>query len=364
MSRIAISGANGFLGWHTRCAAEGRGASSVGLGLGAAFSAADATRVLDGADRLVHLAGVNRGTDEEVSAGNVLFAEQIASALRGSEVPPPTVVFANSIQAAHGNVYGDSKRRAAEIIERACRDLGLEFVDLRLPNLFGEHGRPFYNSFVATFCRLLADGGRPTIEVDREVPLLHAQHAAAALLGDDHEMDRHVVPATVSSVLRELERFASQYASGEIPAIESPFHRDLFNTYRSFSFDVRNAIPLVRHADARGSFFEITRSHGAGGQSSFSTTRPGITRGDHYHARKIERFTVLRGTAIISLQKLFSDEIIRIRVSGDEPVAVDMPTFWSHNITNSGTEDLYTSFWINEIYDPADPDTYPKVIPA
>lgn len=363
MSRIAISGANGFLGWHTRCAAAGRGATSVRLGLGESYSVAEATSVVGGADRLIHLAGVNRGTDDEVATGNVLFAEQLAAALRGSEAPPPTVVFANSIQAAQGNVYGDSKRRAAEILELACQELGLEFVDLRLPNLFGEHGRPFYNSFVATFCRLLADGGRPTVEVDREVPLLHAQNAAAALLGDD-EMERHVVPVTVTSVLDDLERFAAQYASGEIPAIETPFHRDLFNTYRSFSFEVRNAIPLVRHADARGSFFEITRSHGAGGQSSFSTTRPGVTRGDHYHARKIERFTVLRGTAVISLQRLFSDEILRIPVSGDEPVAVDMPTFWSHNITNSGTDDLYTSFWINEIYDPADPDTYPKVIPA
>ena len=363
MSRIAISGANGFLGWHTRCAAEGVGTESTRLVVGDGFSAADADAAISGSERLVHIAGVNRGTDDEVRSGNLRFAEQVAGALLRSDAPPPTVVFANSIQADSANVYGDAKRRAAEIIARACDSLGLEFIDLRLPNLFGEHGRPFYNSFIATFCHLLARGEAPTVDVDREVPLLHAQRAAAALLGRA-ELEPHLVTSSVSSVLEVLDRFAQQYAIGEIPAIEAPFDRDLFNTYRSFAFELRPTIPLTRHADARGSFFEITRSHGGEGQSSFSTTRPGVTRGDHYHARKIERFTVLRGQAVISLQKLFSDEVVRLPVDGDDPVAVDMPTFWSHNITNTGSEDLYTSFWINEIFDPTDPDTYPKVIPA
>ncbi|ANJ27673.1 NAD-dependent epimerase/dehydratase family protein [Agromyces aureus] len=363
MSRIAVSGANGFLGWHTRCAIEGLGHSSAAFRVGDGFSPTAAASAIDGASRLVHLAGVNRGSDAEVHDENERFARQVAEALRLAEEPPPVVVFANSIQAELGNVYGEAKRRSAGIIAAACEAVGVEFVDVRLPNLFGEHGRPFYNSFVATFSDLLARGGTPVVEGDREVPLLHAQAAAAALLGTG-SIDDHLVPMRVSSVLADLSRFARDYAHGTIPALESSFQRDLFNTYRSFDFGIRQMIPLTRHADARGSFFEITRSVGGAGQSSFSTTRPGVTRGDHYHARKIERFTVVRGTAVIRLQRLFSDDIVQLHVSGDEPVAVDMPTFWSHNITNTGADDLYTNFWINEIYVPEDPDTYPKAIPV
>ncbi|MEF3405229.1 polysaccharide biosynthesis C-terminal domain-containing protein [Agromyces sp. CCNWLW203] len=363
MSRIAVSGANGFLGWHTRCAIEGLGSSSTPVRLGDLNSPSATVSALDGADRLIHLAGVNRGSDSEVDDGNELFARQIAAALRLADQPPPVVVFANSIQAGLGNVYGEAKRRAAGILSDVCAEIGVEFIDVRLPNIFGEHGRPFYNSFVATFCDLLSHGESPTVEIDREVPLLHAQAAAAALLGTG-DVEGRTVPMSVSNVLSELARFAEQYSRGEIPALDTSFQRDLFNTYRSYSFGVRQVIPLTRNADARGSFFEITRAHGGAGQSSFSTTHPGVTRGDHYHARKIERFTVVRGSAVIRLQRLFSDEIVRLRVNGDEPVAVDMPTFWSHNITNTGTDELYTSFWINEIYDPADPDTYPKAIPA
>ena len=357
MSTIALTGAHGFLGWHTRSAAAARSMSTPAIAMGDSFDEAAAIAALSGSRRAIHIAGVNRGSDDEVRDGNIRFATQLASAVARAEEPPPTLVFANSSQVGNGSAYAEGKAAAAQILAEACADHGIEFVDVMLPNLFGEHGRPFYNSVVATFSHLLSAGGRPAVEVDRELTLLHAQDAADVLMGEA-ALETRTSSATVTELLRRLETIASDYADGTIPDLSDRLQRDLFNTYRSFTFERRPAIPLTRNADARGSFFEIVRSRGGGGQSSFSTTVPGVTRGQHFHRRKAERFTVLSGSATIALRRLFSDDVVTIEVSGESPVAVDMPTMWTHNITNTGAEVLYTNFWSNEIFDPSAPDTH------
>lgn len=364
MKQVAMTGGGGFLGWHTRCALHARGDSVNQIAMGERHDATASDALIDGAPRLIHLAGVNRGTEEEVRDGNVLFAEQLVDVLRRVPSPPPIVVYANSTQAENGTVYGDAKARAAEILGKAASDLGLEFVDLRLPNLFGEHGRPFYNAVTATFCHVLAEGGEPTVVNDKELTLLHAQNAADLLIGavDPSEQAGLEVQETVSGILRRLAGFAQVYASGEIPDIAESFDRDLFNTYRSYTFGNRAEIHLVKRADPRGSFFEMIRARGGEGQSSFSTTVPGVSRGDHYHRRKIERFTVLVGEAVIAVRQLFSSEVREFRVSGDAPVAIDMPTLWPHKITNAGDTLLYTSFWTNELYDDDNPDTIREMV--
>ena len=359
MPSIAMTGSPGFLGWHTRAAMREKGLTAQEIPVGTGFDAAGADAALSGASRLIHLAGVNRAADDEIRDGNVQFAQQIADALRRIDAPPPVVVYSNSIQAGNGTVYGDAKAKAADILAAAASDLGLEFVDLRLPNLFGEHGRPFYNAVTATFCHILAEGGQPKVENDKELTLLHAQNAADLLIGNANLEDqgRLEVRETVSGLLERLTTFARVYRTGEIPDIATTFDRDLFNTYRSYTFETQTPIRLTRHADARGSFFEIIRSHGGPGQSSFSTTVPGITRGDHFHRRKIERFTVLAGQGTTELRRLFTHKVYKFEVTGDEPMAIDMPTMWTHNITNSGDQVLYTSFWTNDIFDPNNPDT-------
>lgn len=357
--QVAMTGSPGFLGWHTRGALREQGLDTQEIPVGAGFDPTSAAAALTGASRLVHLAGVNRAPDDEIREGNILFAQQVSDALRRSEAPPPVVVYSNSIQAGNGTVYGEAKARAEEILATAAQELGLQFVDLKLPNLFGEHGRPFYNAVTSTFCHLLAEGGEPKVEDDKELTLLHAQNAADLLIGHTNPEDQAAfeVQETVSGLLGRLKEMARVYATGEIPDIATVFDRDLFNTYRSYVFESQTPIRLTRHADARGSFFEIIRSHGGPGQSSFSTTVPGITRGDHFHRRKIERFTVLAGHGSIRLRRLFTDKVFEFEVRGDEPVAVDMPTIWTHNITNTGDDVLYTSFWTNDIFNPDDPDT-------
>ncbi|OZB76926.1 MAG: capsular biosynthesis protein, partial [Microbacterium sp. 14-71-5] len=333
-----MTGANGFLGWHTKLALQEQGVKVQGLAVGQGFDLESASSAIDGATRAIHIAGVNRADESEVRDGNIRFAEQLAEALHRAPTPPPVVVYANSTQSTNGSVYGEAKKRAAEIIAEAASDVGAEFHNVVLPNLFGEHGRPFYNAVTATFSHLLARGETPTVDADKELVLLHAQNAADLLTG--REPTGGEVRESVSGLLARLETISRVYAAGEIPDVSDGFQRDLFNTYRSYTIESLTPIALTRHADARGSFFEILRSHGGHGQSSFSTTAPGISRGDHFHRRKIERFTVLSGAATISLRKLFTDRVYDFVLDGEHPGAVDMPTGWSHKITNTGVDTL------------------------
>lgn len=364
MAHIAMTGANGFLGWHTRIASLEQGLPARSMGVGNSFDVESAAAALSGASRAIHIAGVNRATDAELEDGNLLFAEQFAAALRFAENAPSVVVFANSTQSRGSSVYGEAKLRAAGIVAEAAESVGAEFVDVVLPNLFGEHGKPFYNAVTATFCHLLAIGERPLVETDKELTLLHAQNAADLLTGTTSisAQSELEVRESVSGLLARIRRISETYATGEIPDISSDFDRDLFNTYRSHTFESLTPISLTRHADVRGSFFEIIRSHGGSGQSSFSTTASGISRGDHFHRRKIERFTVLAGEATISLRKLFTDRVYEFAVTGESPVAIDMPTGWTHKIVNTGNEMLYTSFWTNEIFDPTKSDTIAEAV--
>lgn len=364
MTKIVLTGAGGFLGIHVRAAALEVGAEIVPVKVGDSFDLRKAKAALEGSAKLIHLAGVNRGTDEEVAKGNVTFAEQLQQALGDVTNPPSEIVYANSVQAGNGTIYGSAKERAGVIIEETARDIGAAFKNIDLPNLFGEFGRPFYNSVVATFSHQIANGGHPEIHQDKELSLLHAQDAADVLLGfiDPVLMTDFCELVTVSEVKRLLEEFERDYSVGEFPDLSSTFRRNLFNTYRSYTFPTQAPVHITRHADQRGSFFEIVRSRGGTGQTSFSTTNPGITRGDHFHRRKVERFTVLSGEAEISLRRLFDDQVFTYKISGSEPQSVDMPTFYTHKIQNIGETTLYTAFWTNDIFDPHNPDTIAEVV--
>ena len=366
--QYALTGGDGFLGWHTKLAAHANGATTADIPVGDYLDPDFAVETLESSDVLIHLAGVNRGSDAEVADGNRRFAQQMADVLRACENPPAEVVYSNSIQALNGGIYGDAKTEAGNILAGVCEELGLTFRPVLLPNVFGEHGRPFYNSVVATFSHLLATGeGDPEVKQDRELTLIHAQNVADWLIGaiDEDEAEELFETASVSEVLAILREFRQVYAAGHIPDVSTPFRRDLFNTYRSYLASERpESIPLhlVRHADNRGSFFEVVRSLGGTGQSSFSTTEPGVSRGDHYHRRKIERFAVLSGSTVMRLRRMFTDEVLEFEVDGDDPAAIDMPTGWTHNLTNTGDDTLYMHFWTDDLFDPANPDTIPEAV--
>ena len=360
--KVVLTGANGFLGWHTRLRLHAlTDAATIPI---SRENWGELAESLEDADAIVHIAGVNRGSDEEVSSGNRELALSVGRALASAK-RPVRVVYANSIQDGNGSVYGAAKGDARSILKDAAEGTGGRFVDVRLPNLFGEHGRPRYNSFVATFVAAVRDGVTPEID-DRPVGLLHAQGAAAALLDglttSESTIEPEVTVVRVQEVFDLLLEFKRSYDFGEFPDLSSAFRVDLFNTYRTALFPDHAPLRLVPHSDQRGTFVETVRSRGGEGQTSFSTTMPGITRGEHYHLSKIERFAVIAGSARISLRRMFTDEVVDFHVEGDAPVAVDMPMGWVHNITNTGPGVLLTQFWSHELFRPEAPDTFAEPV--
>ncbi|WP_286959607.1 NAD-dependent epimerase/dehydratase family protein [Arsenicicoccus sp. UBA7492] len=353
--KVLLTGAGGFLGWHTRVRLAAHTDHEVVAVDRESFSRMP--ELARGCDAVLHVAGVNRASDDEVERGNVALAEAVAEAVRsaGSIL---RVVYANTVHAGADSAYGRGKAKATD----ALRASGADVVDVRLPNLFGEHGRPGYNSFVATFADAVARDEAPTTVQDKEIGLLRAQGAAQAMIdaldGGDDLVRPEAHPTSVREVLDLLTSFRETYRTGDIPALPSDFHVDLFNTLRAALFPQGYPIGLTPHSDDRGRLVETVRSHGGQGQTFVSTTRCGITRGDHYHLGKIERFVVLGGRARISLRRVFHEDVIDFVVDGTEPVAIDMPTMWVHNITNIGDTELLTQFWTHTLFDPAAADTF------
>jgi UDP-2-acetamido-2,6-beta-L-arabino-hexul-4-ose reductase len=361
--KVVLTGAGGFLGWHLRCRLRALTDHDVVAVDRSNFDALD--EAMATADAVIHVAGVNRAeTDSEVIDGNVRLAEAVARAVHSSD-SIQRVVYANSIQSGNGSPYGTGKQDAASWLDKAAAEKDASFVDVLLPNIFGEHGRPSYNSFVATFCHEVVAGRTPTVN-DNKVGLLHVQDAAQALidgLDGPSRIERPVAEEHgVSEVLELLQEFDEKYLRGEFPDLSTKFRTDLFNTYRAAAFQVRGPISFEKRTDPRGSLVETVKAHGGSGQTFFSTTVPGVTRGEHFHLRKIERFVVIGGSARIQLRKLFTDEVLDFEVSGDTPVAIDMPTMWPHNITNTGEGELFTLFWTNSVFDPDAPDTYAEPV--
>lgn len=358
--KILITGASGFLGWHLRCRLHALHDHEV-VAIDRS-NMADLTELMVGVEAVFHVAGVNRATDEEVVAGNVALAEAVADAVRASGAAP-RLVFANSIQAGNGTPYGEGKQRSATVLASLADALEVDFVDVLLPNLFGEHGQPGYNSFVATFCHEVAAGRKPQAN-DNAVELLHVQDAAQALIHALSGPSRIERPPGeqrgVVEVLELLLSFDALYRTGEIPDLDSTFTTNLFNTYRATAFEQHGPISFERRSDARGSLVEAVKAHGGGGQTFFSTSVPGVTRGEHFHLHKIERFVVIGGQARIRMRKLFTDNVLEFDVTSDSPIAIDMPTMWPHNITNTGDVELLTLFWTDSVFDPESPDTYPE----
>jgi UDP-2-acetamido-2,6-beta-L-arabino-hexul-4-ose reductase len=322
-------------------------------------------------DAIVHFAAVNRHVDEnELYKINVNLVTALIQALEQRQVRPH-ILFSSSVQESLDNPYGKSKLLGRRLFAEWAKNNQASFTGLIIPNVYGPFGLPNYNSFLATFCHKLTHGEDPQIINDTDVNLIYISSLCRHIISDieDVSFSKDVITkeyevqsdltGKVSAVLNLLQTFKEQYFdAGIIPVLRDRNEINLFNTFRSYiETDKYFPFKLKQHIDVRGSFIETIKS-GIGGQVSFSTTKPGITRGNHYHTRKIERFTVIKGRAKIQLRKIGDNKTLEYYLDGDSPSNVDMPIWFTHNITNIGTEDLYTQFWINESYDPLDPDTF------
>jgi UDP-2-acetamido-2,6-beta-L-arabino-hexul-4-ose reductase len=323
---------------------------------------------------IVHLAALNRHNDPQVIYNtNLKLVRQLTEACVATR-STPHIIFSSSTQEERDNLYGKSKKEGRELFEAWADKNNAQFTGFIIPNVFGPFGNPYYNSVIATFCHQLTHGETPKIEVDSEIKLIYVselvdvfikniqQHSETPLNTVKH-CETILIPNTseikVSTLLQKLREYKENYFfKGEIPCLDKPSDRDLWNTFLCY-IDHKSFFPyhLKLNTDNRGSFVETVKLN-SGGQVSFSTTVPGITRGNHFHTRKAERFAVIKGKARIELRRIGTQEVISFELDGSQPSFVDMPVWYTHNITNVSDDELYTIFWISEHFDANDPDTF------
>ncbi|MCF6201153.1 MAG: NAD-dependent epimerase/dehydratase family protein [Hydrogenimonas sp.] len=319
------------------------------------------------ADFIFHLAGVNRPEDpKEFYEGNRDLTLSIAEKLQKAGKTTP-VLISSSIQAERDNDYGKSKKEAEDALTAYSKISGATVYIYRLPNVFGKWSKPNYNTVIATWCH----------NISRDLPIkINDEKAELNLVYIDDVVEhfiRHleesglsgVVKPQVSPVYRKslgeikdlLESFKSSRDTLLIPRVGQGFERALYATYLSFLPVDKFSYRLKGHSDNRGTFYEVIKTIDSG-QVSVSTTAPGVTRGNHYHNTKNEKFLVLKGEALIKLRNIYEDEVVEYRVSDKKMEIVEMIPGYTHDITNIGDDELLLLIWANEIYDPKNPDTY------
>jgi UDP-2-acetamido-2,6-beta-L-arabino-hexul-4-ose reductase len=364
--KILISGHQGFIGRHLirklKCLKEGY---DIDFLTKADFESNKLINKISPNDIIFHFAGVNRDVDDDlVFRKNNFLNESLLSAL--AEVKfKGKLLFTSSVQENLGTPYGKSKKNARLKFEEYSSLLGFKFYGVIAPNIFGPFCKPDYNSFIATFSSMLIDNKNPLIDNDKEVPLMYVGDfidEIIKILNDDNEINLNkslIYNYNVTKVLVKLDNFNDIYCkNGQIPSIDSHFDLCLFNTFRSY-INIDDFFPRYHeeHNDNRGSFSELSRAFSQG-QTSFSITKKGVTRGNHFHTKKIERFSVIKGKAKIEIREILTDKKFKFMMDGSKPSYVDIPIWHTHNIKNIGDEDLITVFWINEHYNEETSDTY------
>lgn len=328
----------------------------------------DLDRYCSDCDFVFNLAGVNRPQDpKEFMEGNFGFASTLLDTLKKYENRCP-VMISSSIQAELDNPYGDSKRAGEQLMFDYSVETGAMVLVYRFPNLFGKWCRPNYNSVVATFCHNIAND-LPILVNDPNVTLRLCyiddvvDELIAALTGDEHREGNYCnVPVVhevkLGEIVSLLNKFKEMPKTLGVPSLSNAFEKALYSTFLSYFPKDKFIYPVKMNVDSRGSYTELIRSQ-HNGQFAVNISKPGITKGQHWHHTKNEKFVVVHGRGLIQLRKLGTEEIIEFEVSGDNIQVVEMIPGYTHNIINlSQTEDLVTFMWANECFDPNRPDTY------
>lgn len=393
--KILITGAAGFVGKNLAAALrnikEGKDRTHPGLSIEEIYlydidsSAELLEEACKECDFVFNLAGVNRPQNaEEFMQGNFGFASTLLDTLKKYENKCP-VMISSSIQATcigrYDSDYGRSKKAGEELVFTYGKDTGAKVLVYRFPNLFGKWCRPNYNSAVATFCNNMANDLPITVNdpavklellyiddlVDEMILALEGKEhhccfdGIETVLADDGAYCAAPVThkVTLGEIVSLLESFKAQPETLCVPEIpKGSFAKKLYSTYLSYLPKEKVSFPLKMNVDARGSFTELLRTEKCG-QFSVNISKPGITKGQHWHNTKWEFFIVVAGHGMIEERKIGSDEVLRFEVSGEKIEAIHMLPGYTHNIINlSDTEDLVTVMWANECFDPAKPDTF------
>lgn len=314
-----------------------------------------------------HLAGVNRPKDvQEFMQGNNEFTNVLLNSLKRNENRCP-ILFTSSTQALLENLYGKSKKAGENLLVEYNRETEAKVLIYRLPNVFGKWCRPNYNSVVATFCYNITRGlpisvNDPSVimnlvYIDEVVEeLINALNGNVNFVGNFYEVPKiHTI--SLGEIVELIYSFKKSREERSIPDMCKPFTKRLYSTYLSYLPEYDFSYNLKMNIDHRGSFTEFIKTPDRG-QVSVNVSKPGITKGNHWHHTKNEKFLVVSGKGVIRFRKIFSEQIIQYFVSGDKMEVVDVPTGYTHNIENLGETDMVTIMWVNEYFDPENPDTY------
>jgi len=367
MKKVLITGARGFLGRNLT--AHLKTMNDVELLLyDIENNEEELGRWLALADVVFHLAGINRPRNvKEYETGNAGFTKNVCKILRqlGRK---PKIIMSSSIQAEQDNPYGKSKRRAEESLKALSRETGTPVSIYRLKNVFGKWCRANYNSVTATFCHNIA-GDLPITILDprKEIELVYVDDVVARFVEEMNESSTaknglvaDTIPSTritLGEMAGRIQAFHEMKRHITIPDFSHRFNQQLYATYLSYVSPDALEHGLEIKADSRGNLAEFIKSRHLG-QIFVSRTRPGITRGNHYHHTKTEKFLVLTGHGLIRMRHIESDDVVEYRVYGEDYHVIDIPPGYTHSITNVGEDEMVTLFWASEIFNPDRPDTY------
>lgn len=372
MKTILVTGAAGFMGRNLCLALRRQGAYEV-LQFDVQQPPGDLPGLAARADLVFHLAGVNRPQeDKEFMQGNADLTRHLCALLKAAGLKA-ALVLSSSAQAELDNAYGKSKHAAEDAALDYHRQTGAPVYIYRFPNVFGKWSRPNYNTVVATFCHNLSRGLPVQVSNPANVirfvyidDIVRAFLAIAARTTHDQARTQYEVEPVFTIALGELHglivSFQEARAKSLLPDLSHPLSKYLFSTFLSFCDTADLARPVELKADDRGWLFELVKSRHAG-QIFVSRTRPGITRGNHYHDTKVEKFCVIQGQGLIRFRSVLDDKVIEYPVHDRAICVVDIPPGYTHSIQNTGTADMITLFWASEIFDPQRPDTcFDKVL--
>lgn len=363
--KILVTGANGFIGKNLIATLKELKKYEV-IAIDKENSKEELENALLEAEFIFHLAGVNRPKDEkEFFQGNSGLTEEIVMFLKENNKKIP-ILITSSIQAELDNAYGKSKKLSEETLLMYGDSSKAKVFIYRLPNVFGKWCRPNYNSAVATFCNNIAKGEEIWVsDPNIELTLVYIDDVVRCLISsmeDKNSLSGYVKvdiehKATLGKIVQLLNSFVESRKSLMVPNMEDEFTKKLYSTYLSYLPEDKFSYPLKMNIDNRGSFTEFLKSSDKG-QVSVNISKPGITKGNHWHHTKNEKFLVVSGEGLIQFRKIDSDEIIEYKVSGEKLEVIDIPVGYTHNIINIGTTDMVTIMWVNEIFDKEKPDTY------
>ncbi len=364
--KVLITGSNGFIAKNLIVELRNRGYQELLL-CNRDTSEKKLEKYIEDCDILIHLAGVNRPSDErEYDKENVGFTEKLIKLIEQKQKKIP-IIYSSTILDTQHKLYGESKRKAEKALQEYAQSSGASIFIFRLSNVFGKWCRPNYNSFVATFCYNIAHNLEIKVNDPKaQIKLVYIDDVVNEFIScmtkkiqgiEEYPEILEAYQTTVGEVAKMLLSFKKGRNNLEIPCIEEAFGKKLYSTYLSYLEPEDFCYNLKMHQDERGSFTEFLHLKNLG-QISVNVTKPGVTKGNHWHHTKVEKFLVVKGIASIKFRHIITGKITECIVSEEKLEVIDIPVGYTHNITNIGDGDLVTIMWANEIFNKDKPDTY------